>query len=128
MLMTQPSGAERIFVWSDGTRLQQVFINLLDNAAQHTPPGGRVLLEVLEPEGGFGVVRVVDQGPGIPEADRERVFAPFFTTRKKGTGLGLSIVKHIVEAHEGLATIANNDPPPGLTAEVRLPLAGEAVP
>ena len=127
VFMTQPERSEGIFVFSDGTRLQQVFVNLLDNAAQHTPAGGRVLLELLKPEGGFAVVRVRDQGPGIPDADLERVFAPFYTTRKKGTGLGLSIVRHIAVAHGGGVTIVNNDPPPGLTAEVRLPLAAEAL-
>jgi PAS domain S-box-containing protein len=128
IFMTQPTDAEGIFVWSDGTRLQQVFLNLLDNATQHTPAGGRVLLELLEPEGGFAVVRVSDEGPGIAPADLERVFAPFYTTRKGGTGLGLSIVKHIAVAHGGSVSIANNDPPPGLTAEVRLPLAGWEAP
>lgn len=128
IFMTQPPDTEGIFVWSDGTRLQQVFLNLLDNAAQHGPAGGRVLLDLRQPEGGFAVVRVSDEGPGIAPTDAERVFAPFYTTRKGGTGLGLSIVKHITVAHGGSVSIANNDPPPGLTAEVRFPLAGWEAP
>jgi signal transduction histidine kinase len=128
IFMIQPPAAEVLFVWSDGTRLQQVFLNLLDNAAQHSPPGGSILLEMREPERGFAAVRVRDQGPGISGADLERVFAPFYTTRKKGTGLGLSIVRHIAEAHGGEVVLINNDPPPGLTVEVRLPLTEEEAP
>jgi signal transduction histidine kinase len=53
------------------------------------------------------------------------VFKPFFTTRKHGTGLGLALVKNIVHAHRGDVALWNNDPPPGCTVEVRLPVARE---
>ena len=74
------------------------------------------------PEDSFVAVRVIDKGKGIPPELVDRVFEPFFTTRKGGTGLGMSIVKHIVEMHQGLILLSNNAPPPGLTVEVRLPV------
>ena len=104
-------------------RLQQVFINLLENAAQHSPEG-EILLEILDPAEEMIRVRVVDQGSGISPENIEKVFDPFFTARKGGTGLGLSIVKHIVDSHGGVILIWNNDPPPGCTVEISLPQEG----
>ena len=72
-------------------RLNQVFINLLTNAAQAMPEGGDIDISTRT-EGGFAVVVIRDTGTGIPEAIRSRIFDPFFTTKApgKGTGLGLS--------------------------------------
>lgn len=109
----------------DIARLQQVFINLLENAAQHSPEG-EILLEILESDEGMVRVRVTDRGSGIPPKDIDKVFDPFFTARKGGTGLGLSIVKHIVDVHGGGILIWNNDPPPGCTVEISLPQKGES--
>lgn len=69
----------------------RIVSNLLLNAAQHTRDGGCVKVELKSQDGKFAIVRVIDQGPGIPEALRDRVFRPFFTTRPGGTGLGLAI-------------------------------------
>jgi signal transduction histidine kinase len=68
-------------------------------------------------------VKVIDGGIGVPPGLLSRVYEPFFTTRKGGTGLGLSIVKHIVEMHGGVIAMNNNSPLPGLTVEVRIPVA-----
>ncbi len=110
-------------VVADSAKLQQVLLNLLDNAAQHSPPGAPIRIEVGRPDEAWLCVRVVDRGSGIPKAAFGRLFEPFFTTRKGGTGLGLSIVRHIVESHGGSVLVRNNDGAPGATVEVRLPVA-----
>jgi PAS domain S-box-containing protein len=105
----------------DLTKLQQVIINLLDNAAQHQHQGAVYLN--AEPLGETRIkISITDSGPGIPFTNIERVFEPFFTTRKAGTGLGLSIVRHIVESHHGSVSLHNNHPKAGLTAELIFPL------
>ncbi len=117
--------AEGTYILADAKKLQQVFINLLDNAAQHSPEGSPVRIEVPPPAGGKAEVRVVDQGAGIAADILPRVFDAFFTTRRGGTGLGLSIVKHIIEKHGGTISLANNDPQPGCTVSVVLPVPEE---
>lgn len=117
---------EGLFLQGESKKLQQVFINLLDNAAQHSPPSLPLTIEILRGNGETAQVRVVDRGPGIPEEILPKVFDTFFTTRRGGTGLGLSIVKHIVEMHGGAVFLSNNEQPPGSTATVILPLAERA--
>jgi PAS domain S-box-containing protein len=112
-----------VYVLADLRRLHQVFINLLDNAAQHSPTGSEVQLLIHETGDDMCMLQVVDCGSGISEELLPRIFEPFFSRRKGGTGLGTSIVKQIVEAHGGTVTIANNDPAPGCTVAIRLPLA-----
>ncbi len=108
---------------ADPVRLRQVVDNLLTNAAQHSGPGARVELTGRATEGGYAI-EVADHGPGIPEADRERVFEPFRTSRPGGTGLGLAVSRVIVRAHGG--TIAALPRPEGGTV-MRVELrAGEA--
>ena len=121
--LVQTDERERLSVRADNLRLQQVLINLLDNAAQHSPETSRILMVLDRSTAGFGRIQVIDQGSGIPEEVLPHVFEPFFTTRKKGTGLGMSLVRHIVENHQGNVAIWNNIPGPGCTAEVRIPLA-----
>lgn len=86
-------------VWIDGepTLLSELLSNLLDNAMAHSPAGGNVVLRVTEE----GVLEVEDDGPGIPEAEREKVFARFYRVRSHGhgAGLGLAIVGEIIRAH-----------------------------
>jgi two-component system phosphate regulon sensor histidine kinase PhoR len=93
-------------ILGDRDRLEQVVVNLLDNAIKYTPSGGNVMLKAKG--SGEGVlVDVVDTGIGIPEADIPRIFERFYRVDKArsrelgGTGLGLAIVKHIVQAHNG---------------------------
>lgn len=87
-----------------GDLVEQVFVNLLDNAARYSPPQGTITVRVARQRAGI-VIEVSDQGPGIPESERERVFDPFYRVherdRKSGTGLGLSICRGIVRAHGG---------------------------
>ena len=110
----------------DSKRLPQAFLNLLENAIQHSPPGACVAIEgeVFEQEGGAWIaLRVLDEGPGFRDEDLPRLFEPFFTRRRGGTGLGLSIVQTIVEAHGG-SVIASNRETEGAVVETRFPAAG----
>lgn len=110
-------------ILADNARLQQVFINLLDNAVQQSPPGAKVRVEIHKPENGCIPIRVVDHGKGLDSETEARLFQPFFTTRTGGTGLGLCIIQRVVKDHGGEISITNNHPPPGCTAEIRLPVA-----
>lgn len=93
-------------VSGDEDRLEQVFINIIDNAIKYTPDGGTVTVRCAEDEG-FVKVSVTDTGHGIPAEDCDRVFERFYrvetdrATSSGGRGLGLAISKHIVEAHGG---------------------------
>ena len=84
----------------DPTQMQQVLVNLVKNAMHAMTKGGTLTLQTGE--GGDGVwVSVADTGGGIPPEQINRIFEPFYTTKKKGTGLGLMIVQRIVRAHDG---------------------------
>jgi PAS domain S-box-containing protein len=109
------------YVIGDGNKLQQAFLNLLGNAADHSPAGRPIRVEVLSSSPSWLCLRFVDQGSGIPKENLSRLFEPFFTTRKGGTGLGLSIVRHLIEAHGGSVLIRNNVDQSGATVEVKLP-------
>lgn len=98
----QPTGP----VLLDPIQFQQVVINLLDNAADAMGGGGIIDLSTRRVEGGVELV-VADHGPGVPEALRERIFDPLFTTKREGTGLGLAIVQRIVTAHGGRIHVEN---------------------
>jgi two-component system phosphate regulon sensor histidine kinase PhoR len=93
-------------VRGDGAQLGEVLQNLLDNALQYTPPGGKIELKARA-NGHDVIFTVIDTGIGIPESDLERVFERFYrvdTARSReagGTGLGLAIARHIVDAHGG---------------------------
>jgi len=117
----------------DSDRLQQLFINLADNAIKYTPAGGAVTLTAAPsaPDNGappMVEISVRDTGPGIPEKDLPRLTERFYRVDKArsrdlgGTGLGLAIVKHIVQAHKGELKIEStvNE---GTTVRVRLPMA-----
>lgn len=112
-------------VMADSSRLQQVFLNLLENAAQHSPEGSEIQFIVSNPKGITARIRVVDQGTGVPLENLQKVFEPFFTTRKRGNGLGLSLAKNTIQAHGGNIIIKNNDPQPGCTVEISLPVVQE---
>lgn len=93
-------------VLGDQGQLEQVLLNLLDNAVKYTPEGGAVTVSV-RPEGARVSVSVTDTGAGIPRKDLPRIFERFYrvdegrSREQGGTGLGLSIVKHIVQLHKG---------------------------
>jgi two-component system, sporulation sensor kinase E len=105
---------------ADATQLQQVLVNLVKNAAQAMTTGGTLTLQTGET--GDGVwVSVADTGGGIPQEQINRIFEPFYTTKKRGTGLGLMIVQRIVRAHNGRIELESNVGR-GTTFRVWLPL------
>ncbi len=111
--------------------VEQVLSNLLENAARYTPPGTAVTVGAVAVAGGREVeVAVVDHGPGVAEAERERIFDQFYRLRAEGrgpvgTGMGLAIVKGIVEAHGGRIWVEAT-PGGGATFTLRLPVAPES--
>jgi two-component system sensor histidine kinase KdpD len=107
----------------DGVLIEQVFVNLLENAARHAGAGVRVEIAVL-PEAGHLRVDVCDDGPGIPAAMQEKVFERFQGVKGKGSGLGLAICRAAVEAHGGKIW-AHLAKPRGMAISIRLPLEGE---
>jgi signal transduction histidine kinase len=117
-----PAGDE-LPVLIERQRIEQVLVNLLDNAADHSPDVSPIEIELDRRLPGLARVRAIDRGAGLPTAGVDRMFEPFFTTRAGGTGLGLSIAKGIVEDHGGRISATRNDPAPGLTLEFTLPLA-----
>jgi two-component system phosphate regulon sensor histidine kinase PhoR len=104
-------------VSGDADRLQEVFLNLIQNAVQYTPSGGTVTVSLPEqiPQNALGMVgvSVEDTGIGIPATDLPRIFERFYRVDKArsrasgGTGLGLAIVKHIVELHQGRIDVSS---------------------
>jgi signal transduction histidine kinase len=78
-----------------------VLVNLVLNAMQAMPGGGRLRIRARSAGGDVVRLEVQDTGPGIPEDARPRVFQPFFSTREGGAGLGLALCKRVVEQHRG---------------------------
>ncbi|HEX6810328.1 MAG TPA: sensor histidine kinase [Planctomycetota bacterium] len=113
-------GAAQARVAIDGNVLARVFVNLVQNAHEAAPAGVRVRL-VSRTEQGLVQVVVLDDGPGVPEAARGRLFEPYFTTKSSGTGLGLAICRRLVEAHGGTIRLLRSRS--GETAfEIELPV------
>jgi signal transduction histidine kinase len=106
----------------DAGQLHQVVLNLLTNALQSVDDGEQVVV-ATRVEGAVGVLEVRDSGAGVPAADRDRIFEPFFTGREGGTGLGLFVSYGIVERHGGRIEVGDA-PEGGARFTVRLPLAG----
>jgi signal transduction histidine kinase len=104
----------------DKERMEQVLLNLLSNALEASPGGETVFVRTYS-EGEQVYLEVIDHGPGISPEERERIFTPFFTTKRYGTGLGLAIVVKIIHAHEGEIQVGNTDKG-GATFRVSLPV------
>lgn len=115
------------YAYVDASRVQQIVTNLLDNACKHGGTAGEVVVEVAA-DGGEAVLRVSDEGEGIPPADVERIFNRFYRVDRSrsqqvpGVGLGLAIAKHLSVVLQGSIRAFNREPR-GATFEVRLPLA-----
>jgi signal transduction histidine kinase len=111
-------------VLADREQILQLLLNLLQNAFDALPGGGRVVVSARR-EGGEVAIAVADSGRGIAPEDLARVFEPYFTTKEGGTGLGLAIAERIAEEHGG-ALAVESAPGDGTTFTLRLPVAGAA--
>ena len=100
-------------IWANAGELNQVWTNLIDNAADALGGRGRIVVRAFGEEDGV-TVQIIDDGPGIPPEVRGRIFDPFFTTKEvgEGTGLGLDIVRRVVAGHGGVVSV---DSKPGQT-------------
>jgi PAS domain S-box-containing protein len=103
----------------DPEQLQQVILNLLQNAMQAMPEGGAIEVG-LHTEGELGVLTISDTGVGMDDEVREKLFTPFFTTKEDGTGLGLVTSKKIIDAHNG-QILVDSEPGRGTQFSISLP-------
>jgi two-component system, NtrC family, sensor kinase len=111
----------------DESQIRQALLNLVRNAKEAMPEGGRIRVEVSALDAGWLRLSVADSGPGISAENLGKIFDPFFSTKDKGTGLGLALVQQIVSEHGGRIEV---DLPPdgGTVFSLVLPLAGRADP
>ena len=100
-IIVEPSDPELPLVMVDSDQMTQVFLNILINAIEATPSGEKVSIALVGTHNGRLQVVTSDKGKGIPRENIDKLFDPFFSTKKKGTGLGLAIVKSIIEGHGG---------------------------
>jgi signal transduction histidine kinase len=114
-------------IQADPEQLKEVLVNLIINACEAMDQGGSIVIEeqedLISPSGRVAVIRLKDNGPGIPESIRDNIFQPFFTTKEEGTGLGLSIATRIVEEHRGRLDIQSKEGQ-GSTFIITLPIKG----
>ena len=96
-------------VRGDAEALRTLLSNLIDNAVRYTPSNGRVDITV-QPEDDRVALAVRDNGPGIAPAEREKLFMPYYSTKRRGSGLGLAIVRRIVAEHGGTIEVGDNVP------------------
>ena len=122
--------AEIVVAQVDPAKIKQVIDNLLTHAVKYSPPGSVIRVHLLPPTDAAGpALGVIDQGPGIPESERDKLFRDFGrlsvkpTGGEKSTGLGLAICRKIVDAH-GATIVAENQPAGG--CEFRVTLAKAA--
>jgi signal transduction histidine kinase len=110
----------------DKLKINQALANVVRNAIDASPPGTEVLVRARAVADGVEL-SVVDRGPGVPPAEREAIFAPFFTTKEQGTGLGLAIAREFVRAHGGELRVVDSGEP-GTTFVLHLPCGAAASP
>ncbi len=113
-----------LFVMGDKAKLEQVFLNLVKNSIESIKGGGELVIRSRLKEN-QAVVTVTDNGCGIPAADREKIFSPFYTTKSEGSGLGLSISKRIIEDHEGSIFTLKSEEGRGTEFKITMPLLPE---
>ncbi len=124
--LSDDAGGGPVLAQVDPKLIKQALLNLLINAIQHTPEGGRVTLRILSdrtPRGRREArLEVSDTGRGIAQQEQSRVFEPYFTRRKGGTGLGLATTRRIVNAHAGEISLEST-PGSGTRFVISLPAA-----
>lgn len=109
----------------DPEQLKEVLVNLIVNACEAMDSGGKVIIsekvDIVPELGTVAIIKLSDNGPGIPKAILEKVFQPFFTTKEEGTGLGLSIASRIIEEHRGHLEVDSPEGQ-GTTFRILLPI------
>ena len=112
-------------IWADPEQLKEVLVNLVINACEAMKGGVHVVItekEISEsPTGKAVVIRIADNGPGIPKTLSDKVLQPFFTTKEDGTGLGLSIASRIIEEHGGKLILVSTEGQ-GASVTITLPM------
>ena len=143
ILMDMHLAPDLIKVSADPTQLEQIIMNLVVNARDAMPKGGRIIIETRNftmdadfcekhvdvTPGDYALLTISDTGKGMAQGTLERIFDPFYTTKEKGkgTGLGLAIVFSIVKSHRG-TVLCHSKPHIGATFEIYLPAADLATP
>lgn len=105
---TQPASWQADF---DPVQLEHAVVALVTNAIQASPNGSRVSVAARRDSADAWELRIADQGPGVPEELRERIFRPYFTTKRDGTGIGLALVKQVAEQHGGRVWVETSPHP-----------------
>jgi two-component system, NtrC family, nitrogen regulation sensor histidine kinase NtrY len=111
---------ETLEIGADADLLDQALINLVRNAVEalRDAPSGRIALSARRDSDGHVVISVADNGPGIPQDQRDKIFVPFFTTKRHGSGIGLTIVRQIATAHSASIDVSET-PGGGATFSLR---------
>ncbi len=107
----------------DAEKIRTCFLNVVANATQAMPDGGRLTIDFTRRDGNL-LVSFADTGVGIEPGVANRVFEPFFTTKREGIGIGLFLSKSIMEKHGGDIKIEANSPPPGAVVTFTFPMGG----
>ena len=111
-----------LFVYADMDQIEQILLNVVKNAIESMPEGGQLTIETLKNK--EVVIKIKDTGSGIPEESLDKVFEPFFSTKKGGTGLGLSICHKLISVNQGEICI-ESEAGKGTLVSMRLPLSSE---
>jgi signal transduction histidine kinase len=110
---------DEIVLYADAEQLEQIFVNLIVNAADAMSGEGDLSIRAIEDEHAIRIT-ITDSGKGMPAAIEEKIFEPFFTTKDKGTGLGLAIVFNLIQKHQGSITVESTEGR-GATFTITLP-------
>jgi PAS domain S-box-containing protein len=113
--------SDEVMVNCEENQLKQAFINFIKNAIDSMPKGGKLVIQMKSIDQAELVIRIIDQGSGIPDHILPKLGQPFYTTKEKGTGLGFMVSKKIIENHQGSITIYSEENK-GTTIELKIPL------
>ena len=108
---------------ADAKLLKQAVLNIILNAQQAMPDGGELILRTSL-DGGHVVIEIIDTGKGVPEKLRDKIFGPFFSTKKDGSGLGLVVTRRIIDQHGGAVSFVSEQGT-GTDFVIRIPQAPE---
>lgn len=110
-----------LLVELDPELMKQAFLNIMQNSIEAMPEGGEIEISVKKRAGGTGLIQFKDHGQGVTDADFEKLFLPFYTTKVNGVGLGLALARMVVEKHQGEITLTSRETS-GVVVDISLPL------